>query len=509
MTRQRERYFELYEDDFGLSALTGRPASATAPDVVRALECAAEMAADCEGEGAVELGTDIRCLLDSGLPDGTLRAAWPAATHERFDPADFGMDLRTWLTRLADLYPARRRKRRQVYWPERPHPALAEEEVREAVITEIRVATSLPATVPEALEDIAREADGDLGFRLLLRILKAWTVPVAKEQYDRLMELDTKLDYPGPLVYDGLDIQWPPIDPTRPDRSGDFGFSALAERFSGYRGEPTAREGLACGAAADDSAETPGTAAAMLFEDASRLLNSPLSADTLSTLWLTVSGRGLDIDQLGIDGRDWLRLVAEVSEERLRDVAPSYTPAVGPVRTALTQPVLAAIGEATPDLATRTVSAHRLGIPGAAAVDALREVVAYADPDLGYRLFLRLLNVLSVPLTMTRYAGYRVLGEQFGYGADHVPDAVEHPDPPHVTHPTHHPVQTPLTMDCDLSGLPDAPERPPAQAGGDSLRRPHPSRVERAARQDAAAAHRRGGREAARPGRCHRPRRGA
>ena len=31
-------------------------------------------------------------------------------------------------------------------------------------------------------------------------------------------------------------------------------------------------------------------------------------------------------------------------------------------------------------------------------------------------------------------------------------------------------------MDCDLTGLLVAAERPPAQAGGDSLRRPHPSR---------------------------------
>src|SRR4051812_22849116 len=68
-----------------------------------------------------------------------------------------------------------------------------------------------------------------------------------------------------------------------------------------------------------------------------------------------------------------------------------------------------------------------------------------------------------------------------------------------VTPPPPHPVQTPLTMDCDLSGLPDAPEPPPAQAGGDSLRRPHPRRVERAAREDAAPTERRRGREAARP----------
>jgi hypothetical protein len=281
-------------------------------------------------------------------------------------------------------------------------------------------------TVPEALADIAGQADGETGLRLFLRILKTWAVPVGKEQYDRLMELASELGYPGPLVYDDLDIQWLPLDPARRDRSGDFGFSALSAHFSGYWGEPTAREGVESAATFDDSAETPGTAAALLFEDALRLLNSPLTADTLTTLWLAVSDRGLNIDQLGIDGRDWLRLIADVSEERLRDVAPSYTPVVGPVRAALTQPVLEAIDEATPDLATRTVSAHWLGIPGTAAVDALNEVVTHADPDLGYRLFLRLLNVLPVPLTVNRYTGYRALGERFGYGASHVPEVIEH-----------------------------------------------------------------------------------
>ncbi|MGX9891317.1 hypothetical protein [Streptomyces sp. NPDC002276] len=425
MTRQRERYAEFYEDDFGLSALAGKLATDTAPDVVRALELAAEVAEVAEGEGAVELGVDVRCLLDAGLPDETLRAAWLAATHDRFDPADFGMDLHGWLNRLADLYPARVRKRRQTYWPERPHPEFPEEELREAVVAEIRVA-ALPAGLPDALADIAGKADADLGFRLLLRILKAWTVPVAKDQYDRLMEISSDVDQPGPLVYDGLDIQWLPLDPARRDGSGDFGVSALSERFGGDWWQPTAREGVEREAAADDTAETPGTAAARLLEDATRLLDSPLTSDTVTTLWLAASGRGLNIDLLGIDGRDWLRLIADVSREHLRNIAPSYTPVVGPVRTELAPPVLEVIREASPYLATRTVSAHWLGIPGPAVVAALEETVVHADPDLGYRLFLRLLKVLSAPVTAHQYAGYRALGERFGYGEDHVPWAVDH-----------------------------------------------------------------------------------
>jgi hypothetical protein len=53
-------------------------------------------------------------------------------------------------------------------------------------------------------------------------------------------------------------------------------------------------------------------------------------------------------------------------------------------------------------------------------VHALEEVVTHVDPDLGYRLFRRLLRALSVPLTAARYARYQALSEEFGHGRDHV-----------------------------------------------------------------------------------------
>ncbi|MFJ8028575.1 hypothetical protein [Streptomyces sp. NPDC096311] len=102
MTRQREQYGILYEGDFGLSALAEKLSVTTgSPDETQALHLASEVAAATEGEGAVELGVDVRCLLDSPLPDDIIRTAWLAAAHGRFDPAACESGVRGWLRRLA------------------------------------------------------------------------------------------------------------------------------------------------------------------------------------------------------------------------------------------------------------------------------------------------------------------------------------------------------------------------------------------------------------------------
>lgn len=440
MARQREDYGWLYEGDFGISLLAEKLcSSAGSLDDAQALGLAAEVAEVCEGEGAVEFGIDVRCLLDSALPDEVLRTAWLAASCQRFDPVDHGMDMRGWLLRLADLYPARSRKRIHHHWPAPPRPDMDEEELCEALVPEVRASAAvlthaiaksgstapLPESVPAALERIVRECDGELGFRLFLRILKAYGVPVGRDQYDRLMALDSKLGYPGPLVYDGLNVMWPPIDTSRRDAAGDFGFSELTSWFAGNWHEYTARETVQKAAANDDTAETPGSAAALLLEDTLRLLDSPLTADTITTLWVAASERGFSIDRFSIDARNWLSLIAEVCGERLREIDPSYTPVMPPVRTELADAVLREVREVTPLLAERTVSPHWHGIPGTTAATALAEVTTRVDPDLGFRLLLRLIRVLSVPLTEEQYARYRALGEEFGYGESHVCDGVE------------------------------------------------------------------------------------
>ena len=427
MVGGQERYGCLHEGDFGLGALAARlAAEGVAPDGARALELASEVAALCDGEGAVELGVDVGALLDCPLPDEVLRTAWRAAVHDRFDPAASGAGLRGWLRRLADLCPARPRATSSApLRARRP-----EAELRRTVAAEIHAGARAlehavarapspalpPAAVPEALAAVAREAGAGLGLRLWLRALKTYAVPVGKEQYDRLMDLDTELGYPGPVVYDGLTVRWPPIDTNRRDATGDFGLSELTSWFDSTWEEPTARERVRRAAAADDSAQTPGTAAALLLRDAERLLGSGLDADALAVLWLTASG-DFDPARLGLDVREWLTLVADVSRERLREVAPAYTPGPAPVRADLRDDVLAVVRETA-------------GQP-AGALDAVAEVVARVDPDLGYRLFLRLLTVWCTPLSEARAARCLALGERFGYGAPYLAETLDHLVRPH------------------------------------------------------------------------------
>ncbi|MDI9831099.1 hypothetical protein [Streptomyces sp. KAU_LT] len=391
----------LYEVDFGLSELAARifagQAPALGPDQVLAL--AAEVAGLAEGEGAVELGGDVRRLLDSSLPDDVLRTAWLAATRHRFDPAEHGTTMRAWLSTLADRWPARE--------------AVTDDGPREAVAALIRTST-VPA--PPALARVAQEADADLGFRLFLRAVKAYSLPIEKDEYDRLVALGAEFGHPGPLVHDGLDVRWPPLDTARRDALGDVGFSHLTAWFAGsWHHDATPEQVLRQAAAADHEGQTPGSQAAFLLQDTLRLLDSPLPTPALTTLWLTAADRGYNIDQLGIDGRDWLRRIAATCRDVLRAVAPDHTPPSPAVVTEPADPVLRELRGVAPRMADRSVSPHWEAIPGAEATAVLEQVVTRVDPDLGFRLLLRMLDVLSVPLTEEEYIRLQRLAAHFGH----------------------------------------------------------------------------------------------
>lgn len=452
MTERQEPYYVDYDADFGLSGLTEAFTLSPAPEHADAAlglvtakldaydgECPVgtvdHLSADersilgydtshDDWGYAAELREDVRRLVESPLADEAIQTVWRAANGGVWDPAAHGMSARDWLRRVDDTCAARpprkipgRRPAPSSWWGAwRP----AADAVRDDVVAEIRSCREQPAgplSSPDALSalaEVAARVDPDLGFRLFLRALKAYSVRIDKERYDRFQALGERFGYRCALIDVGLDIAWPPIDTARRDTTWDFGFSYLAGLA--HWEWPENREEIRKAAEGDDVGQTPGSAAAVLLEDAQRLLESTLSPAAVSALWAGAA------DRSGTDGRDWLRLIADVCRERLTDVAPEYTPVVAPARTELTDTVLREVRETGPAVAGKAVSPHWHPVPATDVMDALEHVVTQVDPDLGFRLFLRVLNRLSVPLTEERYDRYQAIGERFGYGEYHVSD---------------------------------------------------------------------------------------
>ncbi|MFE6101382.1 hypothetical protein ACFVQ4_15595 [Streptomyces laurentii] len=259
-----------------MSALAGEMAAAPEPlDEDDVFRLAADVAADGDGEGAVELGRDLDQLLRTGLSDDTLDTLWQAVTGGCGLPAATGADTRDQLSRLAKRYPGP---------PESGTPAPERETTSRAdVIAEVSAwaadpasgtdepGTALPAALPAALTAIADHAGEDLAVRLLIRVLKTRRVLVPKERFDRLADFGGRFGHPGPLLYDELSVAWPPIDPARRDGEGDFGLSRLTSWFSWEWPEPTALDRLRVAVAADDATQAPGSVAAFVLVDVLRL----------------------------------------------------------------------------------------------------------------------------------------------------------------------------------------------------------------------------------------------
>ncbi|PWI18057.1 hypothetical protein DI272_30835 [Streptomyces sp. Act143] len=424
MTRPDEPYYVMYDADFGLSGLAGRPER----------EPVSVPLPGGGADGDEQIGVDARSLLASGLPEPVIRTLWLAADRGRFDPAGPGGTVRSWLTAWSEAYPPPAPKKRPQggtyisavtpYFY--PRPVLVEAELRAAVLAEIDLlAADLARAVPVpgavgALRSAVAEAGADLGLRLLLRTLKAHSVRVDKACHDRFVALGDTFEYCFAVITDGLDVDWPPLDVDRRDSAWDFGLSALAERFAGDWHDRTARETVRLAADSDGVGQTPGSAAALLLADVTRLLGSPLSPDTLGTLWLAACDGGYRIDRFSIDVRHWLELVADVCREHLREVAPGHRAGAPPAPPGPVAEVLRELRDLAPELADRSVQPMWHPVPGAAVVRALEEVVAEVDPDLGFRLFLRALVAMAVPLSEERYARLLALGERFGYGEFHV-----------------------------------------------------------------------------------------
>ncbi|MCX4825394.1 hypothetical protein OG883_37195 [Streptomyces sp. NBC_01142] len=70
-----------------------------------------------------------------------------------------------------------------------------------------------------------------------------------------------------------------------------------------------------------------GAFAHQLLQDCLVLLDSPLSSRDIEILWLAGTFREFDLERLGIDGRVWLRRIADICIDRIRRDDLSFTPA--------------------------------------------------------------------------------------------------------------------------------------------------------------------------------------
>jgi hypothetical protein len=199
-----ERYTEV---NFGLTALTARihDREGTVDDLIRAL------ADSYDGMGARALLDDVLRLLEAPLTDPAVTALWNAATGGDYRIDRLGIDGRDWLHRIAEICVERIRKDDPAFVTAVPAPASGE--LTEAVLDEFRLVgpalAAAPSEYPPPMSEVTPvleltivSAGPDLGFRLLLRILAEYWVPIDRPQYDRMLALGEALDYGEDLVND-------------------------------------------------------------------------------------------------------------------------------------------------------------------------------------------------------------------------------------------------------------------------------------------------------------------
>ncbi|GAA2751765.1 hypothetical protein [Kitasatospora cinereorecta] len=207
---------EDFTEDFGITGLTKHITPPYVPgDEAGCLDMAALL---FEREGrlyAEEMLEDARCLVESSLSDGVLATVWLAATGSHFDPVGAGLGIRPWLRRIEGACLSFIRRDDPTFVPTAPGPA-ADPALRDAVLAELRgmapalaeaavsarCAPPLPAVVP-ALAAAVAELPADLGFRLFLRAVKTYFVPIGPARKARFKEIGRRLGYHGLVVGDG------------------------------------------------------------------------------------------------------------------------------------------------------------------------------------------------------------------------------------------------------------------------------------------------------------------
>ncbi|MFE7126583.1 hypothetical protein [Streptomyces sp. NPDC057617] len=173
---------------------------------------------DLDRPAALQLGRDVRRLLDSALPEETIRTAWVGSTDHVFDPCKEDVGPRAWLERIESAWLSAESRRAPGFVPPAADP-VTDDALRAAVLRATGpVAADLTsadevgqrynplplAGLVPALEQVVVQVCADLGYRLFLRALKAYSVPVDTAAREVFVALGERFGYPDRLVEEGL-----------------------------------------------------------------------------------------------------------------------------------------------------------------------------------------------------------------------------------------------------------------------------------------------------------------
>ncbi|MGW5259009.1 hypothetical protein ACWERW_40135 [Streptomyces sp. NPDC004012] len=238
-----------FEGDIGFSFLAGRfhsdlwEHSYSVDEGIRG--ATGDYGGAVPGSHAYVLLQDSQRLFGSPLSDATLTALWRVVTCRGYDPGASGVGMRQWLRRVVEVCADRLREIDPGFMVGAPGPASAEQTDR--VLQELRqsapaltnsihnspwygASTSpwfeLSGVAVPALEQVVTQVDPDLGFRLLLGLLRAYSVPVSEERYARYVDLGERLGYGRYPVLELQDLVLPER-PCRDRRHGGEGEGSL------------------------------------------------------------------------------------------------------------------------------------------------------------------------------------------------------------------------------------------------------------------------------------------
>ncbi|MFC9625905.1 hypothetical protein ACFTXM_40095 [Streptomyces sp. NPDC056930] len=167
---------------------------------------------------SLQLGRDVRRLLDSTLPEESIRTAWVGSTDHVFDPCKEEVGPRAWLELIESAWCAAESRREPSFVPPPAEP-VTDSVLRDAVlgamgpvIADLTLAheegerfNPLPlAGLVPALEQVVVHACADLGYRLFLRAVKYYALPVSASCRAAFVALGERFGYPELLVEQGL-----------------------------------------------------------------------------------------------------------------------------------------------------------------------------------------------------------------------------------------------------------------------------------------------------------------